>query len=87
MPGTSGSIRGYFVRESLFRLNQDGKLYDIPVTSDKERYSEKVTTDPAHEADRLRLQAALDEFLAIKSGISPDLKGGEKPKPSMNKEK
>lgn len=72
MPGTSRSIRGYFVRESLFRLNQDGKLYDIAVTSDKERYSEKVTTDPAHEAHRLRLQAALDQFLAIKSEIYPE---------------
>jgi arylsulfatase A-like enzyme len=73
--------RGYFVRESRFRLNQDGKLYDIPVTSDKERYSEKVTTDPAHETDLIRLQAALDQFLAIKSEISPELKGGKKTKP------
>ena len=63
--------RGYFVRESRFRLNQDGKLYDIPVTSDKERYSEKVSTDPVHETDRRRLQTALDEFQAIKSEISP----------------
>lgn len=71
---------GYFVRESRFRLNQDGKLYDIPVTSDKERYSEKVTTDPAHEAARLRLQAALDQFMAIKTESSPELKGGKKSK-------
>jgi arylsulfatase A len=73
--------RGYFVRESRFRLNQDGRLYDIPVTSDKERYSEKVTTDPAHEGDRRRLQAALDQFLAIKAEISHELKGGKKTKP------
>ena len=77
--------RGYFVRESRFRLNQDGKLYDIPVTSDKERYSEKVTTDPAHEADRHRLQTALDQFMAIKSEISPKLKGGTKSKTSKGK--
>jgi arylsulfatase A len=77
--------RGYFVRESRFRLNQDGKLYDIPVTSDKERYSEQVTTDPAHEADRHRLQTALDQFLAIKSEISSEHKGGKKPKPTKKK--
>jgi arylsulfatase A len=77
--------RGYFVRESRFRLNQDGKLYDIPVTSDKERYSEKVTTDPAHETDRRRLQTALDEFQAIKSEILPELKGGKKSKTSKGK--
>jgi arylsulfatase A len=77
--------RGYFVRESRFRLNQDGKLYDIPVTSDKERYSEKVSTDPVHETDRRRLQTALDEFQAIKSEISPELKGGKKSKTSKGK--
>lgn len=27
---------GYYVRDRRFRLNEDGKLYDIPVTSDKE---------------------------------------------------
>jgi arylsulfatase A-like enzyme len=77
--------KGYYVRESRFRLNQDGKMYDIPVTSDKERYSEKVSTDPAHEADLLRLQVALDQFLAIKSEISPGLKGNKKPKSPKNK--
>jgi arylsulfatase A-like enzyme len=77
--------RGYFVRESRFRLNQDGKLYDIPATSDKERYGKKVTTDPAHEADRRRLQSALDEFQAIKSEFSPELKGGKKSKTSEGK--
>jgi hypothetical protein len=76
---------GYFVRESRFRLNQDGKLYDIPVASDEERYSNKVTTDPAHEADRHRLQSALHEFMAIKSEISPKLKGGTKSKTSKGK--
>jgi len=70
--------RGFYVRESRFRLDQDGKLYDIPATSDKDRYGEKVTTDPAHEADRRRLQSALDEFQAIQSEFSPNLKGGKK---------
>lgn len=78
--------RGYFVSESRFRLNQDGKCHDISVTSDKDRYGEKVTTNPAHESDRLRLQAALDQFLAIKSEISPELKGGKKAKTSKKKQ-
>jgi hypothetical protein len=59
--------RGFFVREKRFRLNQDGKLYDIPITSDASRYSEAVTTDPAHAADRVRLMMTLDDFMAIES--------------------
>lgn len=60
--------------------NEDGKLHDIPVTSDKERYGKKVTTDPAHEADRRRLQSALHQFMAIKREFSPKLKGAKKSK-------
>lgn len=73
------------IRDRRFTLNEDGKLYAIPVTSDKERYSGKVTIDPAHEADRLRLQSALDEFQAIKSEISPESIGGKKPQTSEEK--
>ena len=62
--------RGFFVRENRFRLNQDGKLYDIPTTSDASRYSEAVSTDPAHAADRVRLQKILDDFMAIESQYS-----------------
>jgi len=60
---------GGFVREKRFRINTDGKdspdgkLYDIPVRSDKERYSEKVTTD--YEADRKRLVGILEEYMTI----------------------
>jgi arylsulfatase A len=57
--------KGYFVRDKRFRLHEDGTLYDIPVTSDKERYSEKVSTQPEHEAQRQQLQKALDQFRAI----------------------
>ena len=59
--------RGFFVREKRFRLNQDGKQYDIPITSYASRYSEAVTTDSAHAADRARLQKILDDFMAIES--------------------
>jgi len=58
--------RGYFVRDKRFRLNQDGKFYDIPVTSDHERYSEKTTTDPKHDDHRQRFQTILDGFMSIK---------------------
>ncbi|MEM8913779.1 MAG: sulfatase-like hydrolase/transferase [Planctomycetota bacterium] len=57
--------RGFFVRDKRFRLNQNGKLYDISVASDATRYSEAVTTDPTHTADRARLQGILDDFMAI----------------------
>jgi arylsulfatase A len=77
--------KDFFVREKQLRLNQDGKLYDIPVTSDNERYSEKVTTDPAHESDRRRLQTALDQFMAIKSEIAPQRKDGTKSKTTKEK--
>jgi len=79
--------RHYFVRESRFRLNEDGKLYEIPVTSEKERYSEKVTTKPAHEADRRRLQTALDWFRAIQCEIPAKLKGKEENKTKKEKHK
>ncbi|NJM54818.1 MAG: sulfatase-like hydrolase/transferase [Verrucomicrobiae bacterium] len=62
----------YFVRDSQCRLNQDGKFYGIPVTSNLERYSEKQTTDPELGPHRARLQSALNEFMAI-----PQELGGE----------
>lgn len=72
--------RGFFVREKRFRLNQDGKLYDIPVSSNQERYSEKLSTNPEHEAERDRMQKILDEFMKIQpsndkfSGTNPGSK-------------
>ncbi len=58
--------KGFFVRDKRFRLHEDGTFYDIPVTSDKERYRETVTTDPELEPNRHRLQGILDAFMAIK---------------------
>ncbi|MDD7987263.1 sulfatase-like hydrolase/transferase [Lentisphaera marina] len=57
--------KGFFVRDKRFRLHEDGKFYDIPVTSDKERYSEKLSDNPEHESRRKQLQTVLDEFMAI----------------------
>ncbi|MEM9369079.1 MAG: sulfatase-like hydrolase/transferase [Planctomycetota bacterium] len=72
--------RGYFVRESRFRLNQDGKLYDIPITSDASRYSESVTTDAAYANDRARLQQILDDFMAIDPQYNQGLNKGSRKK-------
>ena len=44
-----------------------------------------VTNDPAHEADCRRLQSALNEFQAIKSEFSRELKGGKQSKTSEEK--
>ena len=72
--------KGYFVRGKRFRLNQDGKLYDIPVTSDVTRYSEKVTTDPKHAPHRKRLQVLLDDFMAIENEYAADKVPADKTK-------
>jgi arylsulfatase A len=87
---------GFYVRDKRFRLNEDGKLYDIPVTSDRERYSEKITSSPEHEVDRKRLQPLLDKFTAIplmqyKDAPTEKFKrkqegGGKKSKPSKEKQ-
>ena len=63
--------RGYFVRDKRFRLNQDGKLYDI-VTSNATRYSEQVTTNLKHQGHRRRLQTLLDNFMAIENEYTTD---------------
>ncbi|MEM0895350.1 MAG: sulfatase-like hydrolase/transferase [Verrucomicrobiota bacterium] len=54
-----------FVRDHRFRLNEAGELFDIPVTSNKARYSETKTADPEHQSDEDRLQKLLDHYLAI----------------------
>ncbi|MEM7143512.1 MAG: sulfatase-like hydrolase/transferase [Verrucomicrobiota bacterium] len=54
--------KGFYVRDKRFRLHADGRMFDIPVTSDQERYSEKETTNPEHEPERERLQALIDQY-------------------------
>jgi arylsulfatase A len=70
--------RGWFVRDQRFRLNQDGKLYDIPVTSDQQRYREKQSTDPQYDGQRQRLQSVLDEFMAIQREYETPSRSGSK---------
>ncbi|VGO18556.1 sulfatase-like hydrolase/transferase [Pontiella sulfatireligans] len=55
----------YFVRDKRFRLHEDGKLYDIPVSSNGSRYSEKLSSITEHPEEAQRLQAKLDEFKKI----------------------
>lgn len=57
--------KGYFVRDHQFRLHQNGNFFDIPTTSDKERYSENQVVDGRHANRRMHLQAILDDFMAI----------------------
>jgi len=59
--------KGYFVRDKRLRLNQTGVLYDIPVSSDKERYSEKKAASDDDSSNRQRLQSILNDFMAIES--------------------
>ncbi|MEM7391644.1 MAG: sulfatase-like hydrolase/transferase [Verrucomicrobiota bacterium] len=77
---------GFFVRDKRFRLHQDGRLYDIPVTSDKERYSERLSKNPEHAGHRARLQTTLSTFKAIEAEYKTPGKN-PKSKSSRKKEK
>ena len=57
--------RGFFTRDARFRLHEDGTMYDIPVHSDKERYSEKKIATGDFSEDRKQLQVILKRFMAI----------------------
>ena len=84
-------FKGAFVRDKRFRLNQDGKLYDIPVTSNRERYSEKVTNNPEYNAQRERLQKMLDQYLAMEplyhGALTPNKEEHKKNKKDKKAEK
>jgi len=57
----------YFVRDKRFRLHEDGRFYDVPVSSNPKRYSMDVVRDAGpHALARSRLQQRLDEFMLIK---------------------
>jgi arylsulfatase A len=84
--------KGFFIRNERFRLHEDGTLYDIPVTSDRTRYSEAVIARPANDPRRQRLQGILNDFMAIRDdyggatksstqGTGKKTKEGKKPTP------
>ena len=88
--------RGCLVRSPRFRLNVGGgvsEFYDIPITSDRERYGEKKVTGPEFDEKRKELQALIDREMAkpplydgaIKSEFSPKLKDDKKSKNSEGK--
>lgn len=56
---------GYYVRDHRFRLNHDGKLYDISTESNKTRYSESLVQPSAHLKEREQLQHHLDNFMKL----------------------
>jgi len=56
----------YFVRDERFRLHEDGRFYDVSVSSNQTRYNMDVVSDAGqHAFARSRLQQRLEEFMAI----------------------
>ncbi len=56
----------YFARDERFRLHEDGRFYDVPVTSNASRYNLNAGSDLGQYAEaRDRLQPWLEEFMAI----------------------
>lgn len=86
-----GSV--YFVRDERFRLHEDGRFYDVSVSSNQTRYNMNVVGDAGpHAFVRRRLQQRLDEFMAIKQTdssytIVPFGTGGDNFKNAQDKER
>lgn len=57
----------YFVRDKRFRLHEDGRLYDIPVSANETRYSmDSLAGKSSHADARKRLQARLEAYMGIR---------------------
>ncbi|TWT80235.1 Arylsulfatase [Planctomycetes bacterium CA13] len=57
----------YMVRDKRFRIHENSKLYDIPVTSNQARYSEQECSSPGDFPEAFRLLSAeLTEYQKIK---------------------
>ena len=57
----------FFVRDKRFRLHEDGRMYDVPVSSDEARYSmDSIVGASDHIAARNLLQARLDSYMSIR---------------------
>jgi len=73
--GTSGKDREYFpmafeggcwfVRDSRFRLHEDGRFYEVPVVSNESRYRMEPLGSGSHAESKNRLQKQLDRFMSI----------------------
>ena len=57
--------KDFFIRNDRFRLHKDGRFYDIPISSNKTRYSEKLSTNAKHDTEKARMQKILNEFMQI----------------------
>ena len=78
--------QGFFVRDERFRLHQDGRFFDVPVTSDATRYSEKPVKAGKHSDARQRLQSRLDQFMSIKQEYKQSTKPKSKKKKGKGKQ-
>ena len=57
----------YFVRDKRFRLHEDGRLYDIPVSGNETRYSMDSLAGKSGYADaRERLRGILESYMGIR---------------------
>jgi len=56
----------FFVRDKRFRLHEDGRFYEIPVSDVEARYSMEEPDRSVRLEHRQRLQRHLDEFMNIK---------------------
>ena len=55
----------YFVRDHRFRLHEDGRLYDVSVSTNKTRYNMEPLNSKLHPETRQRLQKHLDAYMNI----------------------
>ena len=56
----------YMVRDKRFRIHEDDRLFDIPVTSSRARYSEQETSPAKFPVAHQRLRTELKEYQQIK---------------------
>ncbi len=57
----------YFVRDKRFRLHEDGRFHDVPVTNIEARYGMQILEDASLQADaRKRLQDHLNLFMRVR---------------------
>lgn len=56
----------YFVRDRRFRLHEDGRFYEVPVTSDESRYGMDISDGEATAAARATLLGHLKKFMRIR---------------------
>ena len=57
----------YFIRDKRFRLHEDGRMYNVPVTGNEARYSMDSLVGEFDQAEvRERMQVRLDSYMRIR---------------------